>query len=134
MKKDIEFENVKHVSIAITKFTNLQGGVEWQVYIVNYNDFPIDTVLISSRGYGTIDGEEKTTSTLRHMIEQVKGCEFELIEAIDPSLFSLTNEFWVSFYIDGKMRDKKFIFLPESIRDEHLQLIPWINKQGVVHE
>jgi hypothetical protein len=134
MKKDIDFEKVKHVSIAMTKSTNLTGGVEWQVYIVNYNDFPIDTVLISSRGYGEIDGEEKKTSTLRHMIQKVGGCEFELIEPIDPALFSLANEFWVSFYIDGKIRDKKFVFLPDSIRNEHLQLIPWINKQGVLHD
>jgi hypothetical protein len=134
MKKDIEFEKVKHVSIAITKSTNLEGGVEWQVYVVNYNDFPIDTVLISSRGYGTIDGEEKKTSTLRHMIHQIGGCEFELVEPIDPTVFGLTNEFWVSYYIDGVIRDKKFVFLPDSIRDEHLQLIPWINKQGVLHD
>jgi hypothetical protein len=134
MKKDIEFEKVQHVSIAITKSTNLQGGVEWQVYIINYNDFPIDTVLISSRGYGTIDGEEKKTSTLRHMIPQIGGCEFELVEPIDSAVFSLTNEFWVSFYIDGVIRDKKFVFLPDSIREDHLQLIPWINKQGVLHD
>lgn len=134
MKKDIEFEKVQHVSIAITKSTNLQDGVEWQVYIINYNDFPIDTVLISSRGYGTIDGEEKKTSTLRHMIPQIGGCEFELVEPIDSAVFSLTNEFWVSFYIDGVIRDKKFVFLPDSIREDHLQLIPWINKQGVLHD
>jgi len=134
MKKDIEFEKVEHVSIGITKSVSLTGGVEWQVYIINYNDFPIDTVLIASRGYGEIDGEEKKTSTLRHMIQKIEGCEFELVEPIDPALFSLTNEFWVSFYIDGKIRDKKFLFLPDSIRDEHLQLIPWINKQGVLHD
>ena len=134
MKKDIEFEKVKHVSIAITKTINLAGADEWHVYIINYNDFAIDTVLISSRGYGVIEGEQKKTSTLRHMIQKVGGCEFELIEPIDPSLFSLANEFWVSFYIDGKIRDKKFVFMPDSIREEHLQLIPWINKQGVLHD
>ncbi len=134
MKKDIKTEKVEHVSIAIAKSTGLTGGVEWQVYLVNYNDFPIETVLISSQGYGEVNGEMKKTSVLRYMLEKVGGCEFEAIEPIDPALFALTNEFWVSYYLDGKMRDKKFIFLPDSIREEHLQLIPWINKEGVLHD
>ena len=134
MKKDIQINKVEHVSIAIAKSTSSTGGVEWQVYIVNYNDFPIDMVLISSRGYGEIDGEEKKTSVLRHSIEKIGGCEFEVIEPIDPALFCLTNEYWVSYYIDGKMRDKKFIFLPDSVREDHLQLIPWINKDGILHD
>lgn len=134
MKKDITYEPVQHVSIAITKSTSLTGGTEWQVYIINYNDFPIDTVLISSRGYGKKNGEEKKTSTLRHMIEKIEGCDFKLVEPINPELFSLTNEFWVSFYIDGEIRDKKFVFLPDSVREEHFQLIPWINKEGILHD
>ncbi len=134
MKKDIDFGKVEHVSIAITKSQNLQGVTEWHAYIINYNDHPIDTVLINTRGYGSIKGVEKKTSTLRHMIERIDGCDFKLIEPVNPDLFQLTNEFWVSYFEDGKMKDKKFVFLPDSIREDHFQLIPWINKQGVLHD
>ena len=134
MKKDIEFHKVEHVAIAITKTSNLGGAIEYHVYLINYNDHPIENVLVSSRGYGLINGEEKKTSTLRHMLQQVNGCDFKLIEPIDPDLFQLSNEYWVSFYIDGQIRDKKYIFVPDSFREDHFQLIPWINKQGIVHE
>ncbi len=134
MKKDIKFHEVQHVAVAITRSLNIQGVKEYHAYIINYNDFSIDNVLISTRGYGTIDGEEKKTSTLRHMIESVNGCDFKLIEPVNPDLFQLSNEFWISFYVDGQLRDKKYIFVPGSIREEHFQLIPWINKEGVVHE
>ena len=134
MKKDIKFHEVQHVAIAITRSLSVEGGKEYHAYIINYNDFPIDNVLISTRGYGLVDGEEKKTSTLRHMIERVDGCDFKLVEPVNPDLFQLTNEFWVSFYIDGQIRDKKYIFVPDSIREEHFQLVPWINKEGVVHE
>ncbi len=134
MKKDIKFHEVQHVAIAITRSLSTMGAKEYHAYIINYNDFPIENVLISTRGYGAIDGEEKKTSALRHMIERVDGCDFKLIEPVNPDLFQLSNEFWVSFYIDGQIRDKKYVFVPDSIREEHFQLVPWINKEGVVHE
>ena len=54
------------------------------------------------------------------------------VEAIDPAVFGLTNEYWLSYYIDGTIYDKKFIFLPESIVDDNLIRIPVLNKPGVM--
>src|SRR4030095_12386741 len=48
------------------------------------------------------------------------------IETIIRDVFGLNNEYWVSFYIGKDIYDKKYIFLPESIREEHLTLIPHI--------
>jgi hypothetical protein len=44
----------------------------------------------------------------------------------------LTNEYWLSFYIDNTIYDKKYIFLPESIVDDNLSKVPLVNKPGVI--
>ena len=72
------------------------------------------------------------TTTLRHLIAEVLPGESAKIETIIPDVFGLNNEYWVSFYIGKEIYDKKYIFLPESIREEHLTLIPHINKPGVM--
>ena len=38
----------------------------------------------------------------------------------------------ISFYLGKDMYDKKYVFLPESITEENLTLIPVLNKQGVM--
>jgi len=47
-------------------------------------------------------------------------------------VFGLTNEYWLSFYIDNIIYDKKYIFLPESIIEGNLILVPLVNKLGVI--
>ena len=54
------------------------------------------------------------------------------IEPIMEDVFSLSNEYWVSFYIDKIIYDKKFIFLPETISSEYFTQIPILNKRGVM--
>jgi hypothetical protein len=49
-----------------------------------------------------------------------------------PNLFGLNNEFWVSFYLDKQIYDKKYVFLPETIKEENFTLIPVLNKHGVM--
>jgi hypothetical protein len=47
-------------------------------------------------------------------------------------VFRLANEYWVSFYIDGVIYDKKFIFLPETINPTFFTTVPVIGKKGVL--
>ena len=47
-------------------------------------------------------------------------------------IFGLSNEYWVSFYLSKKMYDKKYIFLPESIKEENFSIVPVLNKRGVM--
>ncbi len=58
--------------------------------------------------------------------------DFALIEPIPDELFALTNEYWLSFYIDNVIYDKKFIFVPESIVESNFIRIPLLNKPGVM--
>jgi hypothetical protein len=132
MRKDIEFHPVTGVKLAIANETP-EGEETWGVYIINKNLISLKTLLITSRGYGEIDGIPKKTSIMRHMIEELAAESKARIEPIHPQLFSLNNEFWVSYYILDQIFDKKFIFVEGSMREENLSYIPELDLYGVLH-
>ena len=132
MKKDINFHPVTGVKIAVAK-EEINGVEEWAVYIINQNLIELNTLMITSKGYGMIHGEKKVTSTLRHMIQELGPLSTAKVEPIDPQLFVLNNEFWVSYYILDQVFDKKFIFVKGSMNKENLSFIPEINLYGVLH-
>lgn len=132
MKKDIEFPSVTDVAVAIVTEKNDLNQDEWNVYLLNFKNQAIEGVLVSSRGYGEVNQEKRKTSELRHFLNVVDKKSFAKIEPIVEDVFGLNNEYWVSFYLDQKMYDKKFIFLPETISEKNLISIPIINKKGVL--
>lgn len=133
MLKDIHRPEVKNIILAAVKEPNEESGtMEWHVYLVNLNDEVIRGVLVSSKGYGELDGKEVKTSILRHLIGNVDPQDYARIEMIMDNLFGLSNEYWVSFYMGSDMYDKKYIFLPESIKEENFTNIPVLNKRGVM--
>ncbi|GGZ22703.1 hypothetical protein GCM10007049_14410 [Echinicola pacifica] len=132
MKKDINFHPVTGVKLAIAK-TEENGSTEWGVYIINLNLIELSNVMITSKGYGLIDGEEKKTSTLRHMITELGPESMAKVEPIDPNLFVLNNEFWVSYYILDQIFDKKFVFVEGSMDETNVHHIPELDLQGVLH-
>jgi hypothetical protein len=132
MKKDLPENIVEDISIAVVLESEAPDSKSWNVYLVNLKDEPIETVLVSSKGYGQKDGKEVKTSILRHSIGNLDAKDYALIEAIDEQVFGLTNEYWLSYYIKGTIYDKKFIFLPESIVESNLIRIPVVNKPGVM--
>ena len=133
MLKDIHRPEVKNIVLAAVKEPNEESGaMEWHVYLVNLNDEVIRGVLVSSKGYGELDGKEVKTSILRHLIGNVDPQDYARIEMIMDNLFGLSNEYWVSFYMGSDMYDKKYIFLPESIKEENFTNIPVLNKRGVM--
>jgi hypothetical protein len=132
MKKDIRFDPVTGVKIAIAR-TQTEFGDEWAVYIINLNLIELKTVMITSKGYGLIGGEERKTSVLRHVIEELGPQSMAKIEPIDPALFSLNNEYWVSYYILDQIFDKKFIFTVGSMDPSNISFIPELGMEGVLH-
>lgn len=135
MKKDIEFPVVEGIKITIARNINEENEAEWNVYLINRSKTDIDTVLVTSRGYGfSKDGEQIKTSELRHFHKHCGAGEIIKIEMITPDVFHLNNEYWVSYYIGNQIFDKKFIFVPDSIREENLILIENLNLEGVLHE
>ena len=135
MKKDIAFPVVEGIKITIARNINEDNEAEWDVYLINRSTTNIDTVLVTSRGYGfDKNGEPIKTSELRHFHKHCGAGEIIKIEMITPDVFHLNNEYWVSYYIGNQIFDKKFIFVPDSIREENLILIENLNLEGVLHE
>ena len=94
----------------------------------------IENTMIASRGYGETNSEVQKTSILRHVIPYVGPKEFAFIEPIDASVFHLSNEYWVSYFIKSQVFDKKFIFLPDSIIEENLTTIEELGMKGILHD
>lgn len=132
MKEDIERPKVINVGVAIVKEKNNSEQWEWNAYIFNLRDEPISNVLISSRGYGIIEGENKSTTILRHFIEEVSPLDFQKIEPVMPDVFEINNEYWVSFYVDGVIHDKKFVFVKGSIAENNFIDMPFMNSKGIM--
>ncbi len=132
MKKDIAFPEVKNVAIAITRESEDANDSVWSVFLINLNDFPLRSVFITSRGYGQLNDEARVTSKLRWFFEEIAAKEAVRVEAIVEEVFGLHNEYWVSYFVDGQVYDKRFIFLAESIHDTNFTQIPLLNMRGVM--
>ncbi|OFY86700.1 MAG: hypothetical protein A3K10_09290 [Bacteroidetes bacterium RIFCSPLOWO2_12_FULL_31_6] len=133
MKKDINHPIIKNVAVAVVKEKNELNAIIWNVYIFNHQSQTLENVLVTSKGYITdLKGNESKTSVLRHYLGDIKPNEYKLIEPVIEEVFALHNEYWVSFYQNKEMLDKKYIFLAETIKEENLINIPIINKQGVM--
>jgi hypothetical protein len=132
MIKDINIEKVEDVAIAIIPDAIEELDPEWGVYLVNMKDDPIEGVLISSNGYGNLSGKNVKTSTLRHFWDKILPNQFVKIELIETKLFSLNNEFWVSFWHRGVLYDKRYVFVTESIVEDNFTQVPVIEKRGVM--
>src|SRR5688500_6850895 len=101
MIKDIVQGSVEGIAVAVVKELNETNEVIWNVYLINLKKERIEDVLISSDGYGNIDGEEVKTSTLRHYIGDVEPNDYVKIEPIIDNLFMLNNQYWLSSYQRG---------------------------------
>ncbi len=132
MKKDLPEKIVEGVAIAVVLEDENIEARSWKVYVLNLRESQIQNVFISSKGYGTLNGEQVKTSVFRHFIGNLDSQKFAAIELIDEKLFAINNEFWLSYYINGEIFDKKYIFLTESVSESNFIRIPYINKPGVM--
>src|SRR5688500_15048965 len=125
---DIQLKKVEDIAMAVAPREEDSNEV-WVVYLVNMKDRPIDGVLINSKGYGVLDGKEVKTSSLRQFFDKIEGRDFVQIEILPEQLIGLSNQFWVSFWQDGVLYDKQYIFVTESIVKDNLIDIPVLNKK-----
>jgi len=132
MKKDIDIPEVEGVYVAIVPET-LEGVTSWDVNLINDNEFPLTNVMVSSSGFLIKqDGGEVKTSILRHMIADLPPSSYAKVESIMEDVFHLNNQFWVSYQMNGKMYDKKFIFHAETVSEANFSDIPVLGTQGVL--
>jgi hypothetical protein len=131
MKAEELIQHAEDIAVAIVP-ENIEDQNGWMVYLVNLKNNSLENVIVSSKGYGEIDNKNIQTSTLRHYMEKVEPHTYSKIEPIMEDVFGLANEYWVSFYINKTIYDKKFVFLPESIQETNFITIPFLNKKGVM--
>jgi len=134
MKEELKGPKVTDVSVAVVQELGEENTLVYNVYIINQKDVKLEGVLVTSSGYATAQKtqEQVITSTLRKSLGDVEPNSVQKIEPIMEDLFGLNNEYWVSFWIDNKMYDKKYIFLSETIKEEYFVKIPILNKKGVL--
>jgi hypothetical protein len=132
MKKDIDAPKVEGVSMAVVRELDEEGGTAWYVYLINGKDVALENVLISSTGYGEIDGEQRATSEMRHYLESLGAKSWARIERIVEDVFILSNQYWLSYYVGSHIHDKKYIFVAGSIHEEHFTNLPLMKVRGVL--
>lgn len=133
MKKDILQKEADQLAVVISPREGQNENNElWDTYLVNLSNDSLTSVLVCSKGYGEVNGEKMTTTTLRHFFEEIGPQQMVPIEPIQTSLFQLTNEFWISFVHQEYMYDKKYIFTQGSIHESQFTNIPFSERQGVV--
>ncbi|MEQ9412774.1 MAG: hypothetical protein RIF39_03030 [Cyclobacteriaceae bacterium] len=130
MINDIVFPEVKNVTLAVVKE---EEESPWKVYLINRNQFPIENTLVASKGYGEVEGEKQKTSVLRHFLQTIPPKNSALIEPIDPAVFHLNNEYWVSYYVGNEIYDKRFLFVPDTICESNMTFIKELDREGVLH-
>ncbi|WP_350289680.1 hypothetical protein [uncultured Croceitalea sp.] len=128
MKKDIKIPVVKDVYVAIVHEWNQEFlSKDWNAYIINNRKTPIEMALVVSKGY---DGDRKT-STMRYAFGVVAAKGFEKIELVQEDVLSLNNEFFVTYYADNILYEKRFLFEKNTVKESNLTNIPRIEIGGV---
>lgn len=133
MKKDITIPEVENVFLAaIQEWSDDFMEKIWNVYFINDSDFQLDSVMVVSKAFGTIDGEMKKTSLLRHAFIEIPAVSVVKVEMIEKSVLVLNNEFMVTFFIGNTLYDKKYIFRANSITPDYVEEVPILFVDGVI--
>ena len=129
MKKDIEIPIAKNVHVAIVHEWNDEFlEKNWNAYIINDRDSKIEAVIAVSNGY---EGDRKT-STMRHGLGDIPAKSFRKIEILQEDILAFNNEFFVTFFADDKLYEKRFLFEKYSISESNLGPIPVMELEGVL--
>jgi len=133
MKSDIIIPTVENVFLAaVQEWSDDFIEKVWYAYLVNDSDFNLDSVMIVSKAFGTIDGEMKKTSLLRHAFIEVPAVSVVKIELMEKSVLVLNNEFMLTFFMGDKLYDRKFIFRANSITTDYVEEVPILFLDGVI--
>lgn len=101
---------------------------EWNAYLINDGNFPIEMVFVVSKGY---DGDIKTAK-MRHRMEVLEAKCYQKLEFVQKDVLVLTNEFYVTYYLNKQLYEKRFIFKKGSVSEENLAQIPLLQIKGIL--
>ncbi|MFT4662628.1 MAG: hypothetical protein ACI8XB_002919 [Patiriisocius sp.] len=134
MREELQGPKVEDVAMAVVQQRNEEDEKIYYAYLLNLRDDIMEGIIVTSKGYGqNVDsGEKVKTSTLRHSLEILLPNEAAKIEPLMEEVFALSNEYWVSFWINDTLYDKKFVFLAESISEDNMKKLPILGGIGVM--
>ncbi len=133
MKKDITIPKVENVYVAaIQEWNDDFMENSWYAYLINDSDVKLEMALVVSRAYGKINGEDRKTGTFRHAFKEVEPNASVKIELLENNVLQLNNEFMVTYFQDGKLFDKTYVFRTNTINDKALVDLPVLTKRGVL--
>jgi hypothetical protein len=133
MKKDIIIPEVENVFLAaVSEWSDDFMEKVWNVYLINDSDFQLDGVMVVSKAFGTLDGEMKKTSLLRHAFVEIPPVSVVKIEMVEKSVLALNNEFMVTFFIGNTLYDRKFFFKANFINEKNVEEVPILFVDGVI--
>jgi len=128
MRKDIEIPKVENVHIvALKEWDKDFLAQNWNIYLINDRKDYIETVLVLSRG----NKKDQKTSTLRHGLKDIAPKTASKVELITEEVFGFTNEYLVTFFAEGKLFEREFVFEANSISENNLKQLPVMEKEGV---
>tara|TARA_R110000796_G_scaffold10530_3_gene34907 strand:- start:53543 stop:53944 length:402 start_codon:yes stop_codon:yes gene_type:complete len=129
LKKDIEIPIAKNVHVAIIHEWNDEFlEKNWNAYLINDRDSKIEAVIAVSNGY---EGDRKT-STMRHGLGDIPAKSFRKIEILQEDILAFNNEFFVTFFADDKLYEKRFLFEKYSISESNLGPVPVMELEGIM--
>lgn len=133
MKKDIQIPVVENVFLAaVQEWSDEFMEKVWYVYLVNDSDFDLNGVMVVSKAFGTLGGEMKKTSMLRHAFPEIPAVSTVKVEMLEKSVLALNNEFMVTYFIGNTLYDKVFIFKSNVINEKNTEEVPILFVEGVI--
>ena len=133
MKKDILIPKVKDVYVAAVLTADDTGDQQWWIHLINDNTSPLENVMIQSRGYSDLDKKSGVkTAILRKVINLLPAKSAAKLEPIMPEVFHLFNEYWVTFFEENTLKDRKFIFGPYTIEAAIKEDLPVLKDKGIL--
>lgn len=134
MREELKSPVVENVAVAVIMTETENNEKEFNAYLLNLREDIMEGIIITSKGYGenANTGEPIKTSVLRHSLEVLLPNEAAKIEPMMEDVLGLTNEFWVSFWVNDDLYDKKFVFLAETISEKNMKPIPLLGEKGVM--
>lgn len=128
MKTDIQIPIAEDVHIVgVHQWDEKHLNKDWWVYLINNQEKTLEATIVVSKGYG----QELKTSTMRHGFGTVAPKSSIKIELLQEEVLKLNNEFFLTFFQDDKLFEKKFVFESYQLNQANLIAIPLMDQKGV---
>ncbi|MAM28181.1 MAG: hypothetical protein CMC13_04090 [Flavobacteriaceae bacterium] len=129
MRKDIDIPEVKNIYVAaVYELNEDYNTYDWNIYLINDGQTPIETVLVVAQGYD----EKDMTAPMRKTIQMVPAKGYAKLEYIDESVFKLDNFFTVTYFLEERLYDKRFELPRFSITEDNAVMLPVMGVKGVL--